>query len=613
MIGQTLTIIGIIFVFITPLFADEYTMEEVVVTGTRTESFYRDVPAFVSVVKIENHGKEGILERSPGVNVNSYGAFGDILSLSIRGSSSDQVLVLVDGMRTGSGSSSGISFLSLEGVDRIEIFRGGASTLYGADAVGGVVNIITKKPAGNYFNSTLSYGSFNTLGASSFAGMNSENSSMSIGAEHTESEGIFRYKYREQELTRENNGFVNDTVQFKTNQELSILKLNLMTRFEMQTKEVPGSYFTPTPEGFEKDSRNMTLMGLQYNTDSTIVSFNSSFIYHNLFYYDEIFVKSTAPSISDNFTTQNYFKIDRKLKNNFVSISPEIRTEFMRSSSAGRHSRSVYSLFLQDEAGFFEKKLLLLPSLRFEHYSDRELNSIESAYRVGLRIKIMDQLYVKTNTGTSFRVPTFLDLYWPEDQFAKGNPHLVPERGMDFDAGLGWNFRLLRGEIAYFYNSLQNLIQWVPDERGKWTPSNIGRAELSGIECQISGEIRKYLSAELSYTNLRALDLTEGKYYKKRLIYRPENILSMRLNAGIYKFKVFIEAIYNSWKYTDRENDKDNRLQGYYKINLGISSPSFVGFSFEFLTNNLTDRRYEEVPGYPQPGRNFMVNINYKI
>ncbi len=614
--NKGLKISGIMFLLVSfahTLFADEYTMEEIVVTGTRTESLYKDVPAFISVLKIDNQDKEGILERSAGVYVNSYGAFGDTLSLSIRGSSSDQVLLLIDGMRISSGSSSGISFLSLEGVDRIEIFRGGASTLYGADAVGGVVNIITRKPGGNYFYSTLSYGSFNTIGASAHVGAGADGSDISIVAEHRESDGNFKYKYRGEELTRENNGFINNIIQFKTTQKFFNLKFNLQTRFEIQRKEVPGSYFTPTSEGFEKDSRSMTLMGLRYEGNSTALTFNSCFIYHNLFYYDEIFVKRRSPSISDNFTTQNYIKIDRRLKENLLSISPEVRTEFIRSSSAGKHSRSIYSLFLQDEAAFFKKKLLLLPSLRLERYSDREPFSVESAYRLGLRIKITEQLYVKANAGTSFRMPTFLDLYWPEDQFARGNPELEPERGMDVDGGLGLDLGSLRGEVAYFNNSLKDLIQWAPDERGKWTPSNIGRAKLIGLEFQISGEIKKYLSAELSYTNLRGLDLTEGKYYQKRLIYRPENILSMRLRGGLYEFKVFIETIYNSWKYTDRENNKENRLPGYFKINAGISTPSFAGFSIEFLGNNLTDRIYEEVPGYPQPGRNFLLKLNYKI
>ncbi len=595
------------------LFADEYTMEEVVVTGTRRESLYKDVPAFVSVIKVDNQDKEALLESSPGVFVNSYGAFGDALSLSVRGSSSDQVLLLIDGMRIGSGSSSGISFLSLEGIDRIEIFRGGASTLYGADAVGGVVNIITKRRGGNYLDSTLSYGSFNTFSASALVGAGSGDSDISIGAEHRESEGDFEYKYRGENLIRENNGFVNDAIQFKTTQRFSKLRFNLQTRFEIQRKEVPGSYFTPTPQGFERDSRSMILMGLRYDAHSTALSFNSSFIYHNLFYYDEIFVKRSFPSISENFTTQNYIKIDRRMKGHLLSISPEIRTEFIRSSSAGRHSRSIYSLFLQDEASFFEKRWILLPSLRVEGSSDLEPHSVESAYRLGLRIKIVDELYVKANAGTSFRMPTFLDLYWPEDQFARGNPELRIERGMDMDAGFGFDLGQLRGEVAYFNNSLQDLIQWAPDEGGKWRPSNIGKAKLTGIEFQMGGEIKKYLSAELSYTNLRALDLTEGKYYQKRLIYRPENVLSLRLKGGFYEFMVFVEAISNSWKYTDRENNKENRLPGYLRINAGFSTPSFAGFSMEFLGNNLTDKRYEEVPGYPQPGRNFLLELNYKI
>lgn len=607
-----MTIIWLMLVFVTPLLADEYTMEEVVVTGTRTESLYEDVPAFVSVVKTEGEEKENLLERSPGLNVNSYGAYGDTLSLSIRGSSSDQVLLLIDGMRLGSGSSSGLSFLSLGDIERIEVFRGGASTLYGADAIGGVVNIITKKHRANYFNSTLSYGSFNTLGISLITSFGQDKSSISFSAEHKESDGNFRYKFREQELTRKNNGFKNDALQFKTEQEFSDLQFNLLTRFEFQTKEVPGSYFTPTPYAIQKDSRNSTLLGLRYDTDSLLTSFNSSFVYHNLFYYDEVFVKSTEPSTSDDFTTQHYFKIDKEFLHNLVSFSPEIRTEFIRSSSAGRHSRTVYSLFLQDEARFFEKKLILLPSLRLEHYSDREIDSIESAYRFGTRLKVIKELYVKANTGTSFRVPTFLDLYWPEDPYAKGNPYLLPERGMDIDAGFGWNLKLVRGEFAYFRNYLKNLIQWAPDDRGKWTPSNIGRARLSGVEFGIIGGV-KYLSAELSYTNLRALDIGEGKYYKKRLIYRPENVLNFLLNSELSNYKISINLIYNSWRYTDMDNDRDNRLPGYYKLNAGISAPAFYGFSFEFLANNLTDVRYEEVPGYPQPGINFLLKINYKI
>jgi vitamin B12 transporter len=610
---RNLVFLGIVFIAAQSLFAQELTIEEVVVTGSRNENPYEDVPAFVSVLRTDSTDKESLLESSPGVNLNSYGAFGDTLSLSIRGSSSDQVLLLIDGMRIGSGMSSGISFLSMEGVERIEVFRGGASTLYGADAVGGVVNIITKKTEGNYFDSTLSYGSFNTLGVSASLGVESDGSGIAFGVEHRESEGNFQYNFRGEELKRENNGFKQDALQFKTEQKISDIILSILTRFELQTKEVPGSYFTPTPEALQRDSRNTTLLGVRYNKNSTLLSFNSSVIYHNLFYYDELFVKRKEPSLSDDFSTQHFLKMDKRLKHHLISISPEIRTEFIRSSSAGRHARSVYSIFLQDEADFFEKKLMLLPSLRLEHFSDREVNSIENAFRLGTRLKIIKELYVKANIGTSYRVPTFLDLYWPEDPYARGNPDLVPERGMDMDAGMGWGTKFLRGEVAYFKNHLKNLIQWAPDERGKWTPSNIGRAELSGVELMIDGNLKDYLSLHLAYTNLRALDLTETNYYRKRLIYRPENAMTVKAATEIFDFKISFEAVCNSWKYTDRENEKENRLPGYCKMNAGISSPSFNGFLFEFLANNLGDKRYEEVPGYPQPGRNFLFNLNYKI
>ena len=134
--------------------APPVTTEEVVITATRRRQEALDVPRHVTVIttrEIERSGARNLgdlLERSSGVRVADYGPEGAIQVLSLRGSSATQVLVLVDGLRApGSHGGADLSLIPLEGVERIEIVRGGASALYGADAVGGVVNIITRKQA----------------------------------------------------------------------------------------------------------------------------------------------------------------------------------------------------------------------------------------------------------------------------------------------------------------------------------------------------------------------------------------------------------------------------------------------------------------------------------
>jgi len=131
-------------------------MNEVVVTATKTEQKPEDVTQSVTVITADDIKKSGatnvgdILSTTPGATVTNYGPLGALQSIELRGSSYQQVLVLLNGMRLNSGSAGGFDLselpVSLDSIERIEIVRGPASALYGSDAMGGVINIITKKP-----------------------------------------------------------------------------------------------------------------------------------------------------------------------------------------------------------------------------------------------------------------------------------------------------------------------------------------------------------------------------------------------------------------------------------------------------------------------------------
>jgi len=147
----------------------DYPLGELNITGSREEENLSNKTGFFSIIE-KGKDIEDTLEASPGININSYGTNGSLLTPSIRGSDSDGVLILIDGIRVlPSGSSPDLSQIAQDGIERFEVLRGGGASIYGSDAVGGIINIITKKPiltrqmSGKQAGISLAYGSFNSV------------------------------------------------------------------------------------------------------------------------------------------------------------------------------------------------------------------------------------------------------------------------------------------------------------------------------------------------------------------------------------------------------------------------------------------------------------------
>ena len=163
----------------------------------------RDDPAsYTTVILPEQFASrfrttEELLSRTPGVSIRRFGGLGQFSTLSIRGSSSEQVLVLVDGVRlnTGEGGSVDFSTIPLDMIERIEVIRGGGTTLYGSDAIGGVVNIVTRKAADKAeARATLTYGSYDTIKGSVTGSGSLGNFSGLLSLTHMQSDGDFAYE-----------------------------------------------------------------------------------------------------------------------------------------------------------------------------------------------------------------------------------------------------------------------------------------------------------------------------------------------------------------------------------------------------------------------------------
>ena len=225
--------------------------------------------------------------------------------------------------------------------------------------------------------------------------------------------------------------------------------------------------------------------------------------------------------------------------------------------------------------------------------------------RGGLIAWLGDSIQFHSSYGSSYRAPTFNELYWPEGMWSGGNPNLKPELAWSVDAGFTvYPIQDLKIDITGFKTRFEDLIQWVPDAFFVWRPMNVSSAITEGFEIEADYEFNDKLNGYFSYTYLEAKDLNLKKwlvrrprhYYKFGLLYHPIPEFELGFNAA-YKTKVF------------EDTANTNPLKHHFLMDLHMAYQlnDFVEIGFDI--NNLFDRDYRESAGYPLPGRSFYGSL----
>ncbi|MFW6181157.1 MAG: TonB-dependent receptor plug domain-containing protein, partial [Spirochaetota bacterium] len=517
---------------VTPSSSDDaapVTTDEVVITATRRWQEALDVPRHVTVItagEIERSGARNLgdlLKSSSGVRVADYGPEGAIQSLSLRGSSSSQVLVLVDGLRApGSHGGADLSMIPLEGVERIEIVRGGASALYGADAVGGVVNIITKKQADGKLR--LSFENRGYIPQKAIAGTGSEEHvedgsaadlvdtqkvgfqySTPVGGASLVTSGSFTRAENEfffidpdgDTRKRDNAGLLGGDLRTGLSWAGPSGEYDLNAFTLYHRRGVPGSLDWPSPEAEQTDLQLGGVFGYRtdrFLSDVLTMDLKASYDYYrNRYRNPDTSEDSThrhQAARVDAFQELLYF--DAFTLNYGVNLG----YERIDSTDLEVHDRVFVGLFAGGE--FFPgPRLSILPVLRYDYYDDFHGNmnfTLGMVYRAGRATSF------KANLAKSFRAPTFNDLYWPEDAWAGGNPDLRPETGYSADAGVSRKGERLSLDLFAFVRYMEDEIVWRVADDGKYRPTNYDQSLYPGVEAGAEARLVKNLSLELRYT-----------------------------------------------------------------------------------------------------------------
>jgi outer membrane cobalamin receptor len=585
--------------------AEDVELERIVVAPSRIEQFYGEVGRKIDVISkqdLKNLAPKDIsevLEDIPSVNISDYGSLGAKKIITMRGSTEKQVLIMVDGRPINNPRSGDIELntIPLDNIERIEVLRGPASSLYGSSAMGGVVNIITKQPPekGQKTKLLSSFGTFRTYQETLSHGGRFSNFGYQINSSYQSSEG-----YRDN--AEFNAKDVNSKLIYERNPEN---KLTLQGGFYKDKLGTPGTITSPDLNDKQIDRKNF--FDLQWEVkpwqDKDIEL--SMRTYQN---YDRLeFIETPEPLDKTTHTTKS-----RAINLNFNQAVTRIYraiwgfdwTENLNDSTASaKHEYTVRAGYLENQLDLF-KNLKINFGARLDDYSNfgTEINpNFSLVYEFSQNTKLHSLI------GRSFRAPTFNDLYWPLSGSSAGNPNLRPEEGITGEFGIEKRFsKFLKIELTYFRSDYNNLIQWQEGTDNIYRPQNISSAIIQGVEQKFKIEPFDNLDVDMGYTYLRAKDDKTHKY----LTYQPKYKVNFSINyKGFSGFKIGLKG-----EFVDRRFDNATNtiyVKRYYVLGVKLSKDISKRLNLFLKIDNLLNKKYQSRRNYPMPG--FSITTGMKL
>lgn len=586
------------------LHAESIRMDEVVITATRTEIQRSQIPASVTVITAgdieERHASSvsDLLRDIPGIDVARQGGTGKMTSVFIRGAKSEHTLVLIDGMRVNSPTSGGFDFadLTVNDIERIEIIRGPLSTLYGSDAIAGVIQIFTKKAKTSSVSASLEGGSYGTTKEAVSLGVKRDILDMNIAASHLDTEGFSVFK-----AGSEKDGYQNTAVSARLGKTTGTGRIDLTGHFVNGKTDLDGCKFDSTWTPYDCDNpayeqeRRLTLAGLRYQSKPSSIweqTLSASLTTEHL--------KNSDPdpnginsTIDTGIRTADWQNNIRTSEGNLLTLGYEWQNKDGDNKGSFSKSFTNHAVYLQDQLGG-GSPVQFLAGVRWD---DSTIYESALTYRFGLTWLQMDSLKWHAQYGTGFKGPTLNDMFWP----GAGNTNLKPEKSSSMEAGvetsLSDSFSL---SLNYYQNDFKDLIQWAPidpsDPYSLWNPQNVGHAVSSGVEA----EMRWMPLSFLQFAGNYIYDDTEDKNNGGYLMRRPLNKYSADMKIGDSSRNIAIHFIHVGRRFDSPKNL--NPLSAYNRVDLTGDYSLTQSVKVFGRIENLFDKDYEEAKGYNTAG-----------
>ncbi len=605
--------------------------DPIVVTATRVPTRYNRLIPDVTVVdreEMQEYGPQApisdVLRNESGITVNQNGTMGTNTTVQIRGASNNQSILLIDGMRLSSVSNGGPSwaYIPMQQVGRMEIVRGPTSSSYGSEAIGGVIQLFTRKGEGpTKFYADAGYGTYGTSSETVGVEGSQDGFSYSLYGGNTHSLGL-------PTLTNASTGFNPNSAAYVNSNASTRLAYTVAPGQEVGVTALYGNGYN-----------NYTLSGNSYQTQ-----------------WLSVMSAYTQNKIVDDWQSLIRFGQSVDTSKNYLAGGTPMDGSSYRSAQTQAQWQNDFNMPVGKGLLAYEFMQQKLDSTQAYSTTSRNINTVQGGWNgdvgnnlfqanirndsnsqfgnattgsVGYGYFILPTVRATAAWGNAFRAPTFNELYysytdpWGPAYSWYGNQNLQPEKSQNAEGGLRYDDGIHRAGVIYHYNDVSNLIQNTTTNQGG-TAVNIGQAVLQGWSFTYGGKVYG-LDVAASYDNQDTRDKATGSF----LPYRPANYGSLTVSRKQERWdfggQMQVSGSQQSNPGNTNPDTTNITLGGYALFNIFGSVNLIKDVSLFMRGNNIFNRQYSTVAsGYPasswgpasanyyrSPGSNFFVGLRF--
>jgi vitamin B12 transporter len=607
----------IVLAFASPSYsAENIELDDVVVTASRVAQPRENVIADVTVIDAEEIQRTGqstlveLLGQQSGIEITSSGGAGTISSIFMRGTNSGHVVVLIDGMRVDSATlgSTALENLPIGQIDKIEILRGPATSLYGQDAIGGVIQIFTKKGDGAVkFNANLGYGTYNTKRADAGVSGSINNTRFALNVSSLDTRSFSAIDTKNKDYS-DNDPYRNlafsgnishliepgneigfqflhsdGTVHFDNSCPLFDVSFNCVTTpFDSRSDPKQYSYALFSNNQFTDFWLSKVRIGEGVDESRT---FDVTSVAGGDYYKTRQF----------QINWQNDFKLPAGvLTLLYDGLEQRINSTVSYDVKKRTNDGLVASYLLNEDAHSFQASI--------RHDNNSQFGN-KTTGNIGYGFSFTPEWRATASYGTAYKAPTFNDLYFP----GFGNPKLNPEQSRNIEASLRYHASDTAASATVYRNKINNLIGF---DNVTNSVININKASIEGLSLNVSQRLGNFnLVVNVDF------QAPEDNKTDNLLVRRANRHASANASYSWGDWRFGAETIASSIRYNDSANSLV--LNGYAIVNATVDYKFNKDWSAQARANNIFDKNYtlgKDFGGeaYNTPGANLFFNIRYQ-
>ncbi len=546
-----------------------------------------------------------VLVQVAGVDIRQRGANGVQADAGIRGSTFDQVLVLLNGVRMSDPQTGHHSLnipVDVSAIERIEIIKGAGARVYGQNALAGVINIVTKVPNSTFLSAKAVGGDFNLSDFTITGGLRKRNSRHLFSINNSASTG-----YRFNTDYNITNAFYsgsldskNKFMKFGSNKKP---RLTWQAAFTERKFGANGFYSSPAFKD-QYEEVQTSAVSLKYNgklsrkTDFSVMGYwrRNQDEYVFLRFQPEVFRNMHINNIGGiNFNMVNKNKLGE------TGFGVDVSRVWIQSNNLGNRIRNQQTAFLEHKFSLIKNRLKITPGVQVSNFSDFEgviLPGIDANYKLNKVINLY------ANAGYTYRVPTYTDLFY-QGRTNIGNESLNPEVALSYETGVKFIHKGLTAQISYFVREGNNIIDWTrTSPLDPWQPNNLIKLNTSGRDIDVHWSVYKLKWLQFVRAGFTYLDQTTTVDNGLLSLYALENLNFQATGAIAFKYTDFITHSIN-YRYSDRVNLDDYSI---VDTKLSIKWKALDVFG---EVSNVLNQEYKETNLVIMPGRWFRIGVGY--